>query len=103
MKDKKGVLDYVSEVDELFEIHKFMEDENVDTALALVVKLTQNPEVTHTLMGQIVTKLQSLSAEMQLKAKYYTRLDTTQAVKKDFYYTLADVLDKLAAAVKHQK
>lgn len=107
MAFEESTLARISQVQEFREVHEFLSDDpNVIEALDLVVKFVAREELpTPARAAVLVTKLQGLSADFAIKATVYAtvkkdRAGTEYNMRKNVYYTLADQMDKLAAAMK---
>lgn len=96
----------ISKVNEFVELHEFLNDDDVKTALELVVKAISNPgRVPNEKAAGLVMQMQGLSAKFAIQAAIYTTLKKDRAgtefnMRKNIYYTLAEQMDKLAAAMK---
>lgn len=102
----ESTLELIGKIDELMELHKFLQDDSVDRALSLVVKLTMSPDLPHAKALPLIVELQSLSATFALRATYYATLGkgasgTPNNMKKNIYYTLSDSTDKLVSGLKY--
>ena len=97
------VIDQVSELTEFNELKEFMNDPDLDEALDLIVKLISKPDVPSMKALELIVKLQALSAKFAMLARYYTSFEkgADASKKKNVYYSVADAIDKLAAAVKY--
>jgi hypothetical protein len=94
-------LDWVSMVTEINDVHEFMQDEVVDEAMALIVKLcVKSGSVPPNVAAKLVVHMQALAAQCAIKAKYYTVLNK-DSQKKNIYYTLEDALNNLVNAIKY--
>lgn len=99
-----STLELLSEVQQFADIHEFAEDDDLDRAMALVVKLIAKPEVPAGHAAKVIVELQALSAKFALLATYYQGIGKTKsdaAHKKNLYYTLRDACSKLSDAVKY--
>lgn len=106
MSDRDNILELVSNVTEFNDLHDFMNDESLDEALAIIVKLSMDPDVPPAKALILIVKLQSFSAKFQMLANYYTtispgRSGTDSNKKKNVYYSISDTLDKLVSALKY--
>jgi hypothetical protein len=105
-EENNDIIKYVSQVREIMEISEYMNDPILDEALGYVVRLSvkSTKEVIPAgAMTQLVVKLQSIAGQCSVKAKYYTIMEKgpEAAKKKNIYYTVAEVLDKIANALKY--
>lgn len=94
-------LDLVNNVSEFLDIADFMQDEELEKALALVVKLMVNPDVPATKAAVLITELQAYSAKFGILASYYTNIKKDDRAKKNIYYSMREALDRLVDALKY--
>jgi hypothetical protein len=102
--NRDAVIDLVSQVTEMNDLSAFMQDEDLDMAMAYVIKMITKPEPESMATApKVVVKLQALSAKFAIMARYYTTFEKgpEASKKKNVYYTMAEEIDKLAAAVKY--
>lgn len=96
----------VDKVDQLNDLHSFMQDESLEEALGFVVQLMMKPDVPAAIAQKLIIKLQSYAAYFAMQATIYTTIKkdkagTENANKKNIYYTAADSLDKVVQALKY--
>lgn len=106
MSDRHSILELVSSVTEFNDMHEFMDDESLDEALAIIVKLSMQPDVPPAKALILIVQLQAFSAKFQMLANHYTTLSpgrsgTDNNKKKNVYYSASDTLDKLVSALKY--
>lgn len=99
-------LDYINKITEFNDLHEFMGDEDLDEALAIVVKLLMKPDVPAMQAVSLITRLQAMSAKFQILATWYTTVakgpsGSVNHTKKNVYYTMSDTIDKLVGALKY--
>jgi hypothetical protein len=102
----ENTIELINQVAEFNDIHEFIDDPEVDEALALVVKIFTKPDIPSTQAVTLIAKLQALSAKFGILATYYSTLAKGPAgsvnnKKKNIYYTLKDSLDKLVDSLKY--
>lgn len=99
----QNMLELISEITELNDIHEFMQDTTVDDAMGYIIKLIAKPDVPAARAPGLIVRLQALSSQCAIKAKYYTVFEKggENTKRKNVYYTLEDCLDKLAQAIKY--
>lgn len=99
----KTTIELISEVQEFADLHKFMEDDDVDKALEYVVKLIANPNIPGVAATRAILQLQAISAKCGILASYYTNVnkDREVAKRKNVYYSMRDAIDKLVDALKY--
>jgi hypothetical protein len=97
------MLEYVSEVTELNDISAYMQDKDLDDAMDIIIKLIAKPDVPAAKVPEVIVRLQAISAKLAIMARYYTTFEKgpEASKKKNVYYTTADAIDKLVAALKY--
>lgn len=94
-------LEYVSRVTELNDLCDFLQDSVIDETMDLIVKLyVKDGYVPPDKVPGIIVKLQSVSAQCALKAKYYMIIEKDSS-KKNIYFTLREILDKIVDSLKY--
>lgn len=101
-----NTIDYINQISEFSDIHEFMNDAELDEALALIVKIMQKPDVPPMQAVPLIAKLQAMSAKFAILATYYTTImkgptGSQNNMKKNVYYTTKEALDKLVEALKY--
>lgn len=101
-----ALLEEVSGVTELNDLHDFLKDDKLDRAMEIVVKLTMNSHVPPAKANALVVELQALSALFAMKAVSYKTIKRDKAgtdnnFKKDVYYSVRDALDRMVDALKY--
>ena len=98
-------LELVSEITQLNDIHEFMEDEDVDRAMHLVVKLlVEKGSLPSHQAPRLIVELQAMATKFGLLATYYATIGkngTVENHKKNLYFTLKDSLTKLVDSLKY--
>ena len=102
----KNTLELISDITEFNDIHEYMKDEQLDKAMAIVVKLLMNPDVPAAKAPQLIIELQAMSSKFGMLAAYYTtvakdKAGTVNNNKKNIYYSVKESLDKLVDALKY--
>jgi hypothetical protein len=100
------VLALVSKIVEFNEISDFMQDDELDKAMATVVKLiVRAGEVPPQKIPPLIVELQALSTKFAILASYYANMGKSgvrEVQKKNMYYTLKEALPLLVNALKYQ-
>lgn len=93
----------ISELTQFNDMMEFMQDKDLDEALSLIIKLIMKPDVPSVKAPDLIVKLQAMSAKFQMLARYYTSFEKGEIAskKKNVYYSAADAIDKLTAAMKY--
>ena len=99
-------IDLINQVAEFTDVHDFLQDQEVDEALALIVKVFTKPDIPATQAVVLIAKLQALSAKFGILATYYSTLakgptGSINNKKKNIYYTLKDSIDKPVDSLKY--
>jgi hypothetical protein len=102
----ESTLDYINQVTEFNDIHEFMQDADLDEAMAIIVKIMMKPDIPSVQAVALIGKLQAMSAKFGVLATYYTTIakgpsGSINNTKKNVYYTMKDSLDKLVDSLKY--
>lgn len=99
------ILKYVSEVTELNDIHTELQDDVLDEAMELIVKLVVKQEdLPLTQIPKQIVRTSALAAQLRLKAKYYMLFDKEDPLankKKNVFLTCAESLEKITDSLKY--
>ena len=101
MSDEKTVFEYISTVTEINDVSEIMQDQKLDEALDLIIKLTLKPDVPAAVIGRTVVQVRALAALFKLQAKHYMLFEKEERDKKNLYFTVAEELTGLADALKY--
>lgn len=101
-----SILELISEVTEFNELSEFMQDEQLDKALACVVKLIMKPDVPPQAAITLIMELQALSAKFNMLKVYYMTIakdkaGTVNNHKKNIYFSAQEMLDRLVDVIKY--
>lgn len=91
----------LEKVNDLAQIADFMQDEDLSSALAMVAKLIIKPDIPIQVATIEIVRLQAIAAKMALKATWMTNVDKSDRAKKNIYYTAAESLNDMVAALKY--
>lgn len=102
----ESTLDYINQITEFNDLHDFMKDEDLDEAMALVVKIMMKPDIPSVQAVALIGKLQAMSAKFAILATYYTTVakgpsGSINNTKKNVYYTMKESMDKMVDALKY--
>lgn len=105
MAESKNTLELISDITEFNDLHKFMQDEHLDRALAIVVKLLMDPNVPSAKVPVLILELQAMSTKFAVLASVYSTIAKDKAGtennnKKNVYYSVKESLDKLVDSLK---
>jgi len=101
-----NILELISTVTQFNDLSEFMQDEQLDLALGLVIKLIMKPEVPATLAPRLIVELQALSTKFAMMAAYYATIakgpsGSVNANKKNIYYSTKEAINSLVDALKY--
>jgi hypothetical protein len=101
-----NTLELISKITEFNDIHDYMKDEQLDKALAIVVKLLMNPDVPASKAPMLIIELQAMSTKLSMMASVYSTIAKDKAGtmnnnKKNIYYSAKESIDKLVDALKY--
>lgn len=102
----KSVLELISTITQFNDLSEFMNDPQLDLALARVVKLVMKPEVPQASANQLIVELQAIAAKCSVMAVIYTTIKkgpagSENAHKKNIYYSISEAITKLVDALKY--
>ena len=105
MTESKNTLELISDITEFNDLHNFMQDEHLDKALAIVVKLLMNPDIPSAKAPVLILELQAMSTKFAVLASVYSTIAKDKAGtdnnnKKNVYYSVKESIDKLVDALK---
>ncbi len=106
MADDKNTLELISSITEFNDLHEYMKDEQLDKALAIIVKLLLNPDVPAAKAPHLIIELQAMSTKFSMLTSYYStvakdKAGTANNNKKNIYYSAKESIDKLVDALKY--
>lgn len=99
-------VNFIELVEEMQAINDLLNDDDVEDCLQLIVNFIAKPDVPPIAARNLVLKLQSISGKFSMMALFYRTIGNDKTArarhKKDAYYSLRDVAEKLADAMKYQ-
>ena len=106
MAEDKNTLELISDITEFNDLHEFMQDEHLDKALVIVVKLLMNPDVPSTKAPHLIVQLQAMATKFSVLASVYSTIAKDKAGtpnnnKKNIYYSLSQSINDLVSALKY--
>lgn len=107
MEEEKTVLEQVDDLQkELNSISEDFDDEDVEDAIKIIIKIIAKPHIPASTAAPLVAKTQALSSKFGLMAKYYmlypvdlSKEEKTR--KKNALMTLSAELEKVSNALKY--
>jgi hypothetical protein len=88
-------------VNGLAEIAEYMQDEELTAALTMIAKLIIKPDIPLNVATIEIVRLQAIAAKMSFKATWMANVDKSDRAKKNIYYTAAESINDLVAALKY--
>lgn len=102
----ENILEMVSKITEINDLSSFLNDDDFDAAMQLVIKLIINPGIDPAQAQKLIVKLQALSTKYAVLAVTYSTIKRDKAgtpnnYKKNIYHSLKEALDRLCDALKY--
>ena len=88
-------------VNGLAEIAEYMQDEELTAALTFIAKIIIKPDIPLNVATIEIVRLQAIAAKMSFKATWMANVDKSDRAKKNIYYTAAESINDLVAALKY--
>ena len=88
-------------VNGLAEIADYMQDEELTAALTMIAKLIIKPDIPLNVATVEIVRLQAIAAKMSFRATWMANVDKSDRAKKNIYYTAAESINDLVAALKY--
>jgi len=85
----------------LSEIADFMDDKELTDALTFIAKIILKPDIPMSVATIEIVRLQAIAAKMAFRATWLTNVDKGDRAKKNIYYTAAESINNLVAALKY--
>ena len=99
-------LELVSLITEFNDISEFMQDEQLDQAMGLVVKIiVRQADMPREKIPPLIVELQALATKFAFLATYYATIGKdgrTEMDKKNIYNTARDAIGKLVDSLKYR-
>lgn len=91
----------IDKINGLSEIADFMQDEELTQALTFIAKIILKPDIPLNVATVEIVRLQAIAAKMAFRATWLTNVDKGDRAKKNIYYTAAESINNLVAALKY--
>lgn len=98
MEEKLNTIESINWVQEIAD---FMGDEDLSDALATIAKLIIKPDIPLHIATIEIVRLEAIAAKMKFKATWMANVEKGDRAKKNIYYTAADAIGSLVAALKY--
>lgn len=105
--DDKSILEYISQVTEINDTSAYMEDKQLDEAMAIVIKIMMKPDLPSVVIPDLIVQLEAMAAVFSIKKTYYATIDrgkvgTEQSNKKNIYYSVSESLTRVCDGLKYK-
>jgi hypothetical protein len=102
----KRMLEYLSKVQDLVDLHEFMQDEELGEAMDLALRVIAKPDIPVSVARNALVKMQGLSLKFRMQGATYTYLHTGKAgsvenIKKNVYFAISDQCNLMAQTLKY--
>lgn len=91
----------IDKINGLSEIADFMQDEELTQALTFIAKIIIKPDIPLHVATLEIVRLQAIASKMAFRATWLTNVDKGDRAKKNIYYTAAESINNLVAALKY--
>lgn len=100
------VLEYVSKLQDLVDLHEFMGDDDLGEAMNLAVKCIAKPDMPPSVARTALLKMQGYAFQFRMQAAAYTyihkgKAGTEENVKKNVYFAASEQCHDLAQTLKY--
>lgn len=98
------LIDRINEVESFTRISEFMDDDDVNTALAYLIEFIANPQVNQQVAPILIVKLTAIAMKLKLIGKDYmilTKAGTDAAKKKNMYLSLSEAMMEVVGSLKY--
>lgn len=100
----ENLMELLQEIHEINTVSEFMQDEDVNQALAQCVKIISKPDIPPQVAAILIVKMSAMVMAFRVKAKNYMLLEKdapNSSQKKNIYMTLADSMQELVNSLKY--
>ncbi|AWN04451.1 hypothetical protein PBI_GRAYSON_108 [Rhodococcus phage Grayson] len=104
MSEIDKAAEHIVAIDELIQVEEMLDNADVSWTLSKIAHIVTKPDIPSERAIPLMLKLQALAMQFKIKSKYYMYEGKTEKnanVKKNYYMTLADEIDKLVSVLKY--
>lgn len=97
-------LDYVSNLQDLMDLHEFMDNQDLGEAMNLAVKCIAKPDMPPSVARTALLKMQGYAFQFRMQAATYTYIHKTspeEKTKKNVYFAASEQCHELAQTLKY--
>ena len=91
----------LEQVNDLYDIAEYVEDPEMTAALEFIAKVITKPDIPLQVATVEIVRLQAIAAKMSFKATWMANVDKGDRAKKNLYFTAAESINNLVAALKY--
>ena len=100
------MLEYLSQVQDLVDLHEFINDDELAEAMDLALKVIAKPDIPPVVARSALAKMQGYAMRFRMQAATYTYVNTgktgtEQNVKKNVYFAMAEQCHEMAQTLKY--
>lgn len=95
-----NALEILSEIQDLMDVHEFMEDEGLLEVMELVIKCIAKPDIPPAKAREALLKVQAYAFKFRLQALDYNYINKDNT-KKNVYYAVSQQCTDLAQTLKY--
>jgi hypothetical protein len=88
-------------IKELKDLNEYINDEDLETALNILLKLITKPDLPHQILGPTIVQMQAISGKLKIMAAVETHLYKKDRARKNLLYSLSEVIDSNVNALKY--
>lgn len=105
MSDKTP-LEYLSDVQDLVDLHDFMEDEDFGSAMGLALNCIAKPDIPPAIARRVLVQMEAYAFKFRMMGQVYMTIKkqpagTPENIKKNVYFSVSEACHELAAALKY--
>lgn len=98
---EQTTLELLNSVSEFTDISEYMQDEELENALAIVAKIIINPDIPPAKATSLIVQLQAYSTKFAMLASWHAHVNKSDRAKKNIYYSARDAIDRLVDSLKY--
>lgn len=100
------MLKYLSEAQDLIDLHEFMDDDDLAQAMELALNVIAKPHIPVSEARSALAMMQGYSLKFRMQAATYTyvhvgKTGTVENVKKNVYFAMAEQCHEMAQTLKY--
>lgn len=100
------MLEYLSKVQDLVDLHEFMQDDDLAEAMDMCLKVAAKPDMPIAVARNALAKMQAWAMTFKMKSVAYTFIHTGKAgtdenAKKNVYYSASQQCHEMAQTLKY--